>query len=67
VGLAAACGAVMIAVELGIEHWFYLYIPWFFPLVLVALLGRFGEPARQPAAEASAPARSTRPVAALST
>ena len=57
----------MIAVELGIEHWFYLYIPWFFPLVLVALLGRFGDPARQPAAEASAPARSTRPVAALST
>jgi hypothetical protein len=67
VGLAAACGAVIIAVQLGIEHWFYLYIPWFFPLVLVALLGRFGEPARRPAAEASAPARSTRPVAALST
>jgi hypothetical protein len=68
VGLAAACGAVMIAVQLGIEHWFYLYIPWFFPLVLVALLGRFGEPARRrAAAEASAPARSTRPVAALST
>jgi hypothetical protein len=67
VGLAAACGAVMIAVELGIEHWFYLYIPWFFPLVIVALLGRFGEPARRRPAEASAPARSTRPVAALST
>jgi hypothetical protein len=67
VGLAAACGAVMIAVELGIEHWFYLYIPWFFPLVLIALLGRFGEPARRPAAEASAPARSTPRVAALST
>ncbi|HEX4188551.1 MAG TPA: hypothetical protein VHY83_11685 [Solirubrobacteraceae bacterium] len=68
VGLAAACGAIMIAVQLGIEHWFYLYIPWFFPLVLVALLGRFGEPARRRApAEASAPARSTRPVAAVST
>ncbi len=23
------------------EHWFYLYIPWFFPLVMLALLGRF--------------------------
>ncbi|HEV7586350.1 MAG TPA: hypothetical protein VGO14_11285 [Solirubrobacteraceae bacterium] len=66
VGLAAACAAVMIALQLGIEHWFYLYIPWFFPLVLVALLGRFGEPVRRPAAEASAPARSSQPVAALS-
>ena len=40
VGLAAACAAVMIAVQLGIDHWFYLYIPWFFPLVMIALLGR---------------------------
>jgi hypothetical protein len=67
VGLAAACAAVLIAVQLGIEHWFYLYIPWFFPLVVVALLGRFGEPARRRPAEASAAARSSRPVAALST
>jgi hypothetical protein len=49
VGLAAACGAVVIAVQLGIDHWFYLYIPWFFPLVMIALLGahppgRFGAP-----------------------
>jgi hypothetical protein len=29
----------MIAVQLGIDHWFYLYIPWFFGLVIVALLG----------------------------
>ncbi len=41
-GLGAACAAVMIAVQLGIDHWFYLYIPWFFPLVMLALLGRFG-------------------------
>jgi hypothetical protein len=39
VGLAAACAAVIIATQLGIEHWFYLYIPWFFPLVMLALLG----------------------------
>jgi hypothetical protein len=39
VGLAAACAAILIAVELGIEHWFYLYIPWFFPLVMIVLLG----------------------------
>jgi hypothetical protein len=38
-GLAAACAAVIIATQLGIEHWFYLYIPWFFPLVMIAFLG----------------------------
>ena len=43
VGLAAACAAVIIATQLGIDHWFYLYIPWFFPLVMIALLGRFGD------------------------
>jgi hypothetical protein len=35
--LAAAAAAILIALQLGIEHWFYLYIPWFFPLVLLAL------------------------------
>jgi hypothetical protein len=45
IGLAAACAAVMLATQLGIEHWFYLYIPWFFPLAMIALLGRFGVPA----------------------
>jgi hypothetical protein len=39
VGLAAACAAVIIALQLGIDHWFYLYIPWFFGLVMLALLG----------------------------
>jgi hypothetical protein len=38
-GLAAACAAIAIAVQLGVEHWFYLYIPWFFPLVMIALVG----------------------------
>jgi hypothetical protein len=46
VGLAAACAAVVIAAQLSIEHWFYLYIPWFFALAMVALLGRFGAPVR---------------------
>jgi len=39
IGLAAACAAIVIAVQLGIEHWFYLYIPWFFGLVMLVLLG----------------------------
>ena len=36
--LAAACAAVLIALQLGLEYWFYLYIVWFFPLVMIALL-----------------------------
>jgi hypothetical protein len=47
-GLAAACAAVIVAAQLGIDHWFYLYIPWFFPLVMIALLGRFDAPVRTP-------------------
>jgi hypothetical protein len=66
VGLAAACAAVIIATQLGIEHWFYLYIPWFFPLVMLALLGRFSDPSRPQADAASVPARSMQPAAALS-
>jgi len=66
VGLAAACAAVMIATQLGVEHWFYLYIPWFFPFVMLALLGRFSDPAAPAQDAPSAPARSTRPAAVLS-
>jgi hypothetical protein len=70
VGLAAACAAVIVAVQLGIDHWFYLYIPWFFPLVMIALLGRYGSPVRRwrpPAGgEASEPARSSPPALAVS-
>jgi hypothetical protein len=39
VSVAALGAAVLIALQLGITHWFYLYIVWFFPLVMVALLG----------------------------
>jgi hypothetical protein len=66
VGLAAACGAVVLALQLGIEHWFYLYIPWFFPLVWLALLGRFSAPAAPLPDAASAPARSSLHAAAAS-
>jgi hypothetical protein len=34
---AALAAAVMIAVELTAEHWFYLYIPWFFALAVAGL------------------------------
>ena len=35
--VAALAAAVVIAVELAAEHWFYLYIPWFLPALLIAL------------------------------
>jgi hypothetical protein len=52
VGLAALSAAILIALQLGVSHWFYLYIPWFFGLVMIALLGRAGaiEAARPAAA-----------------
>jgi hypothetical protein len=45
-GLAALSAAIVIALQLGADYWFYLYIVWFFPLVMVALLARHAEPAR---------------------
>jgi hypothetical protein len=44
VGLAACSAAVLIALQLAVTHWFYLYVVWFFPLVMLALLGRYAEP-----------------------
>jgi hypothetical protein len=41
VQVAALGAAIMIALELGLTHWFYLYIPWFFPLLGLALIGSF--------------------------
>jgi hypothetical protein len=38
VQLAALTGALLIGFELVLTHWFYLYIPWFFPFVAFALL-----------------------------
>ena len=38
--LAALTAAVLIGFELVLTHWFYLYIPWFFPFVAFAVLFR---------------------------
>jgi hypothetical protein len=40
--VAALGAAVLIALQLGLSHWFYLYIVWWFPLALIALLGTTG-------------------------
>jgi hypothetical protein len=48
--VAALGAAVIIAAQLAVDHWFYLYIPWFCGLVFVALTaggtGRMGRPQR---------------------
>jgi hypothetical protein len=42
--LAALTGALLIAFELVLTHWFYLYIPWFLPFVAFAVIAREPEP-----------------------
>jgi hypothetical protein len=59
----------MIGLQLTLTHWFYLYIPWFLPFALLALLPEWPAPeerepaeapaARAPAAEGAAPAVAT--------
>jgi hypothetical protein len=50
--LAALTAAVLIGFELVLTHWFYLYLPWFFPFVALALLAPLpgGAAETQPAA-----------------
>ena len=51
--LAALSAAVLVGFELTLTHWSYLYIPWFLPFVLLALLlpRREPGPVREPALE----------------
>ena len=39
--VAALAAAVVIAVQLATTHWFYLYVVWFVPFVLVTVLGAY--------------------------
>jgi hypothetical protein len=39
VQVAALTGAIMIAIQLGVTYWFYLYVVWFLPPALLALFG----------------------------
>jgi hypothetical protein len=43
---AALGAAALVALELALSHWFYLYIVWWLPLALIALLAAGKEPAR---------------------
>jgi len=44
--MAALTAAVLMGFELVLTHWFYLYLPWFFPFVALALVAPLpGSPA----------------------
>jgi hypothetical protein len=45
--IAALAAAILVALQLTTEHWFYLYIVWFLPGLLVALTAT--APPRKPA------------------
>ena len=66
--LAALSAAVLLAAQLGMTHWFYLYVVWFLPPLFLAL---FDPPAPAPPpapvtppAQRAEAARSRQPVAA---
>jgi hypothetical protein len=50
--LAALTGVLLMGFELVLTHWFYLYIPWFFPFVAYATLAP--APAVEPVVETAA-------------
>jgi len=58
VQVAALGAALLIALQLTMQHWFYLYIVWFYPLLLVAMATTAEGPAPSPARRSSpAPSR----------
>jgi hypothetical protein len=59
VQVAAFGAALLIALQLTMQHWFYLYIVWFYPLLLVALAAMPAAEPREPS-----PARTSRPARA---
>jgi hypothetical protein len=48
VEVAALGAAIIIALQMGITYWFYLYIIWFFPLVVLALVLAHPDPREPP-------------------
>jgi hypothetical protein len=63
--LAALSAALLIALQLTLHHWFYLYIVWFYPLLLVALAAVEEEAEASPEEEPGpSPARTSRPAPA---
>lgn len=61
--VSALAGALTIAMQLTALHWFYLYIVWFVPFLLVAVLA--GEPGTVSRTVADQPAESEQPAEAV--
>ena len=60
--VAALGAAVLIALQLAVTHWFYLYVVWFTPFVLVTIMGAYRPSARAPERAPSEPSRELVPV-----
>jgi hypothetical protein len=59
--LAALTAALLLGFELVLTHWFYLYLPWFFPFAAFAVLAPAADPATVPRREEIPLAARTRP------
>jgi hypothetical protein len=57
VELAALTASVLLAFQLTLTHWFYLYLPWMFPFVALWLLlpGAYGKGTRSGSIEEASP------------
>lgn len=53
--VAALAAAVLIALQLTLTHWFYLYVAWFAPFCLIALFAAQRPPPPLPAPGAATP------------
>jgi hypothetical protein len=49
--VAALATATLVAAELPLQHWFYLYVPWFLPLYCVALFSEHAADGRSAASQ----------------
>jgi len=64
--LAALSAALLILLQITLHHWFYLYIVWFYPLLLIALAASPArtsrpDPARSPSQRPPLPTRPLQP------
>jgi hypothetical protein len=44
--LAALTAALLVGAEIVLTHWYYAYLPWFFPFAAIAVLAPAAEPVR---------------------
>ncbi len=63
--VAALGAAVLIVLQLTMTHWFYLYVVWFVPFVLLAVLGAYGSRRPEAPPPESTPALEQEPVGPL--